>query len=134
LRKTPDGPCLSTTAPASAASGLPATPVCSTLKLAPLGSAPAELCSRDGRSKLLKMIGYFGRGFSGKEDHEFFSATAKSLTASRNPCQFPRDEPQNLVSGVVSVGVVEFLEVVDIDRRNRVRGLEPRHRVVEGAP
>jgi len=86
-----------------------------------------------GGSELPKMRRDILHGLSRKQNRKFFSSDAECLAASSYPGQPGRDHPQNLVAGIVSVGVVEVFEVVDVDGRDGVGRFEPQQCLVEGA-
>ena len=88
----------------------------------------------DGLAQLLKMIDNFGRSFSREQDVELLSSTTVSLSSASHTPQTARNQTQYLIAGIVSVSVVEALEVVDIHDCDRVRRLQPQERIIEGAP
>ena len=79
------------------------------------------------------MICHLGGRLAGEQDAEFFSSAAVRLAAARDPRQPGCDQTQNLVSSVMAVGVVELLEVIDIDDGNRIRSLQTQQGVIERA-
>jgi len=79
------------------------------------------------------VIHNFGSSFSRKYDVELLPTATKSLASAGYPRQVHCDELQDLVAGVVTVSVVEPLEVIDIDHRDRIRMLQAQKRVVESA-
>ena len=58
---------------------------------------------------------------------------AKRLPAPAHPRQSSSHHAQNLVSGVVTVSVVEALEVIDVNDGNRIRSFETQQGFIEGA-
>src|SRR5208282_5083566 len=68
-----------------------------------------------------------------KQDGELFSAHAVSLPATADPGQPRSNHAEHLVAGVVPVGVIEALEVVDVSNGNGVRSGKPSQGLVEGA-
>ena len=71
--------------------------------------------------------------FSRKQDGKFLSSDAIGAAAAGNAGQFGRHQAQNLIAGFVAVGVVEFLEVVDVHDRHRVGFFQAEQGVVESA-
>ena len=69
-----------------------------------------------------------------KYNGELLSAAAKRLSPAAHLRDPRGHHAQNLVAGIVTIGVVEFLEVVDIDDRDRILLIEREQRVVERAP
>src|SRR5262252_4801991 len=118
--------------------GPPASPVISTVRparlLPAICASHAKFRAFDLLAQLFQMYDNFGGGFSGKQDREFLaSATVGSPTPGHSG-QVRGNEPQHLISRVVAVGVVESLEVVDVDNGDRIWILETKQRVIEGSP
>ncbi len=101
--------------------------------LAPVSASHAELRGLDRRAQLLQVIHNFGSGLSRKEDLELLPAATVGLAPARHTRQVGRDQSQYLVSGVVTVGVVESLEVIDVNHRDRIGLLQPQQRIVKSA-
>src|ERR1700756_11096 len=113
---------------------LSAAAIRSTRNLAPVARTHAELRGLDRSAQPFHMIYDLRGSFSRKQNVEFFSAAAEGLSASGHPCQAGRYQAQDLIAGVVAVGVVEALEVIDVDYRDRIRMLQTKQRIVESAP
>ena len=79
------------------------------------------------------MIRDLACGFARKQNCEFFSSAPVSLPSTGHPCQLGCHQAQHLVSGVMAKGVVETLEVIDIDHRDRIWMLQAQKRVVTAA-
>src|SRR5580700_6845413 len=76
--------------------------------------------------------GFFGGG--GVEDYcELLTSTAECPSIASDFRQPGRNHTQNLVSDVVAISVVEFLEMVDIDNGDRILMIKRMQRLVEGA-
>src|ERR1700733_3439270 len=69
-----------------------------------------------------------------KNDCKFFAATTERLSAATYFRDSRCDHTQHLVASIVSVRVVELLEVIDVDNGDRVLLVERKQRLVECAP
>ena len=94
----------------------------------------AKFRSLDVLPQPLEMVEHVGSVFAREQDIEFFSTATVSAAASSHSSQIGCDQAQNLIAGVMSVGVIEFLEMIDIDYGNGIGLLQPLHGIVEGAP
>ena len=70
----------------------------------------------------------------GKEHCELLAAVAVGDTAAADACEPAGDELQHLVAHVVSVSIVEALEMVDVDHRERVARPEAAQPLLQRAP
>jgi len=59
--------------------------------------------------------------FARKENRKLLTTHAISSAAAGYLREFRSHQSQNLIPGFVAVGIVEFLEVIDIHNRHRVR-------------
>jgi hypothetical protein len=65
-----------------------------------------------------------------REDHrEFFAAVAERTSAAAHLRQPRADHAQQLIAGVVTIRIVETLEMIEVDHRDRVGALEPAERL-----
>jgi hypothetical protein len=97
-------------------------------------AAHAKFRTLDILPQPFEMIQHVGRVFPGEQDIEFFSTAAVSAAASSHASQIGCNQAQDLIAGVVSVGVVEPFEVIDVDDGNGIGFLQSLHGIVEGAP
>ena len=65
---------------------------------------------------------------------------AMTLFAHRGLCpataraeKLRSDQAEHLISGIVSVGVVDALEMIDVNRSDRIRSLQPQQRIIKRA-
>jgi hypothetical protein len=65
---------------------------------------------------------------------ELFAAVAVGDAAAAHLREAPRDQLEHLVADVVPMGVVEFLEMVDVHHRDRVAPRDRLEALVERAP
>ena len=79
------------------------------------------------------MIGGIAGGACGKQNRKLFTTYAEGLATSTDPRQLRGHQPQDLVSGVMAVIVVDVLEVVDVHNSDRKRMLQAQERIIEGA-
>jgi len=82
---------------------------------------------------MLEVVEDLWRRLVRKHDSKFFSAVTISVSASSDPSQPGGHEPQDFVARVMSVGVIESLEVINVDHGDGIGGFEALQRVVEGA-
>ena len=111
-------------APALARTGPPRT----------VGGAQRHPVAGDVRAQLLEVRQRLVHVLPREEDGEFLAAVAERDAAAADPGEARGDELQHLVADVVTVGVVEFLEVVDVDHRHRVAPPGRLQPLVERAP
>src|SRR3989442_2357317 len=71
---------------------------------------------------------------SREQDRKFLSTHAIRLSAAAYASKSGRDHAEHLVSCVVSVGIVEAFEMVDIYGCDGIRFFQAKKRIVEGAP
>ena len=95
--------------------------------------ANAKSCAFNVQTQQLKMIGGVLCHTSGKQDCELFAADAESLTAPTHPRQPRGDQAQHLISGIVTVCVIDALEMINVHHRDRKRMFKPNQGVIEGA-
>ena len=69
-----------------------------------------------------------------KEHAEFLAAVAVGAAAAAHLGEPRSDELQHLVADVVAVLIVEILEMVDVDHRDRVAAAEAPQALLERAP
>ena len=89
-----------------------------------LDTAHVEHRFFDSNSQLVQMGQRFLRGFSLKQNGELFASDAERPAASSHTAKSRRHHTQNLIAGVVAIGVVETFEMVHVYDRNRIRLLE----------
>src|SRR3546814_3147218 len=73
----------------------------------------------------------FFDGFACKYQREFLSTVAISPTATADFRQFAGDQPQYLVTHVMAVGVVEFLEMVHVAHRHYIIATQALHAFIQ---
>jgi hypothetical protein len=99
-----------------------------------LDTAHVEQRFFDSNSQLVQMGLRFLRGFSLKQNGELFASDAERPAASSHTAKSRGHHAQNLIAGVVAIGVVETFEMVHVYDRNRIRLLEMRQRLIESPP
>jgi hypothetical protein len=109
-------------------------PIRSPGRLTTVTATHAEFRGLDDSPQILKVWEDVFGSFARKEDHEFFATAPIGLTAASYSRELCRNQTQNLVSGVVTVGVVEAFEVVDIDDGNRIWMFQPQQCIVKSSP
>src|ERR1700745_469202 len=77
---------------------------------------------------------YFLYGLSRKDDSELLSSHAIGAAAPRYAGEVRRHQAQHLVASLMSIGVVEFLEVVDVHDCDGVRVLKTKQRLIKSSP
>src|SRR3954466_5049212 len=79
-------------------------------------AAPHREAARfDGFAQLFEMRQALFGALAGEHEREFLAAVAIGRAAPRRLRQAGRDEAQYVITGIVAVGVVEALEMIDID-------------------
>jgi len=83
---------------------------------------------------MLEVIEDLLRRLAGKQDGKLFSAATIGVSTARDSSQLSSYEPQDFIARIVSVSVIESLEVINVDHGNGIGGFEALQCVVEGAP
>ena len=79
------------------------------------------------------MLHHCSGGLAGKKDCEFFTSHSEGLTSSCHARKVAGDHAKDFVSSFMSEGVVDALEVVDIDSGYRVRCFQLQSRIIKSA-
>src|SRR5436190_13888281 len=87
----------------------------------------------DRLAQLLEVGHAFVLALAGVDEREFLAAVPIRGAAARCLREARRDEPEDVVSRIVPVGVVEALEVIDVDHGDRELSGESRQGFVQGA-
>src|SRR5271166_2558788 len=98
-----------------------------------VGASHMKRGSLDGLAQTLQMLEGIFRGGVAKDDGKLLAATAESLALSTHFRQTRSHHAEHLVTGIVSVGIVELLEVVDIDDGDGILLVERKQKLVESA-
>src|SRR5262249_17643462 len=85
-----------------------------------------------GVAQLLEVGQALVLALAGEDEREFLAAVAIRRAAPRRLGQPRRDEPEDVVSGVVTIGIVESLEVIDVDHGDAELPRQARQRFIEG--
>src|SRR5439155_3679626 len=99
-----------------------------------LAAAHMKRCCFNCFSEQFHVRNDFRHGSSRKQDRKFLSAHAIRLPAAAYASKPGGNHAEHLVSCVVSVGIVEAFEMVDIYGGDGIRFFQPKQRIVESAP
>src|ERR1700680_2576019 len=93
------------------------------------GSSPCHAGTGDARAYSVGDLPANLKRSSGQDAHQLFATVARGKIAlSNSVLQVLSDHAQNLVADLMSVLVVEFLEMIDVDQEN-AQGIATFHRV-----
>src|SRR5581483_11207812 len=101
---------------------------------------PAPVFAAHGKDGLLNHLSHrvqigvsLTHRLVGKHDGKFFSSVAERLAAPGNGRQLRSHHAQGLVAGVMSIAVVEFLEIINVQHSDAVRVSQLEQGFVQGA-
>src|SRR5262249_57577868 len=69
----------------------------------------------------------------GKDHRELLAAVTERSASAVHLAEASADHPEKLIAGVMTPGVVERLEVIDVDHRDRIDAVESLERLVQGS-
>src|SRR5216110_3061433 len=97
-------------------------------------AAHGKAAGLDSLPELLEVREALLGPLAGKHEGELLTAVTIRRPAAGGLCQARGDEPERVVACIVPVGVVEALEVIDIDHGDGELPAQPRERFVQRAP